>query len=773
MSSATRPTKRFEDHRLLTGAGSFLADIQLPEMLHAAVVRSPHAHALVRGVDISAAKSLTGVVAVVTGQDLIGVLEEISVGALWPDESILVLNAPPQPVLAGGRVCYVGQAVAMVVAESSELARDGLELVQVDYEPLPAILDPFDALKEEVVPMHAELGTNLAMHVEREGGDLDGAFDQADRVIKAHYEVQRVAPAPLENRGVVAHYQPQTDMLTVWDSTQEPHQVLHHVAKALSRPEARLRIIAPDVGGGFGEKGCVFPEEILVPYLAITLGRPIRWLEDRQENMLAFHARGHTVDVEAAVKVDGTILGIKVYIMADLGAYFLSTTYIVPMHAGRRIAGPYKTPAMGVEVLGALTNKPPTGPYRGAGGPEAAYCMERTIDVIARDLELDPVAVRLRNFIPADGFPHETPTGLTYDSGDYQQGLDRVLELGDYRAWREKARQRGPGEPLIGVGLATVVKASGGGGDFLTEVASIHIDSSGNVTAYTGLSPHGQGTETTFALLVSSELGVDPSGVEVLHSDTAMVPTGHGTAASRGTVVGASALYEVLLQAREKLARIAAHFLQCSSEEVAFEQGKVFNRQWPESSLEFSEVAAAAYSEERLPPGVTAGLEFSGSYTLPQTPFAYAAHVAVVEVDPDTGETKILHYAAVHDCGRILNHKLVEGQAHGGISQGVGQAMIEGIVYSPGGQPLTGSLMDYAVPLAEDFPDIVMDTIETPSPLNPLGVKGVGELPTVAAPVAVTNAVMDALAGAGVRHIDTPLTPEKIWRALQTGNRQK
>ena len=768
MTSTGQSLRRFEDHRLLIGAGSFVDDIKLPGMLHTVMIRSPHAHARIQSVAVSEAQGIPGVVAVVTGPDITGALGELPSSGLWDDPSILVMNAKGQPVLATDLVCYVGQTVAMVVADSLEAARDAADLVQVEYETLAPIMDPLEALKDDAVPIHQDLGTNLGMRIFREGGDVDAAFAQADRVVKQHFEVPRLAPAPLENRAVAAQYESQEDLLTVWDSTQEPHLVWRNLAKQLGRPEASVRVIAPDVGGGFGAKGCVYPEEYLVPYLALTLGRPVKWVEERQENMVSVHARGHMVDVEAAIKTDGTILGMKVLIIADLGAYFLSATAAVPLLAGQRIAGPYKTPAMRVEVLSALTNKPSTAPYRGAGGPESAFCMERIVELIARELDLDPVAIRRQNFVPADGFPHETPTGLIYDSGDYEKGLDRVLELADYQAWRDKALERRPDGPLIGVGLATVLKASGGGGDFLTESARVDVDASGRVTVYTGLSPHGQGTETSFAQLANRALGVNPSEVQVLHSDTALFPHGHGTAASRGTVAGGSALYVVLEQARDKLAQIASHLLECPAEDVVFEEGRVRSQQSPGPVLDFSEVAAAAHNEELLPPGVDVGLEFIGSFTLARTPFAFAAHVVVVEVDPDTGEIKIIHYAAVHDCGRIINPMLVEGQVHGAIAQGVGQALTEEMVYSADGQPITGSLMDYALPQASEFPNMILDTIETPSPLNPLGAKGIGELPTVATPVAITNAVMDALASAGVRHLDTPLTPEKIWRALHS-----
>jgi carbon-monoxide dehydrogenase large subunit len=528
-----------------------------------------------------------------------------------------------------------------------------------------------------------------------------------------------------------------------------------------------MRVIAPDVGGGFGEKGCMFPEDVAIPYLSLILSRPVKWVAERQENMLTFHGRGHTVDVEAAVKQDGSILGMHVRIVADLGAYFLSSTPAVPFLAGHRIAGPYRTPAMRVEVLGVFTNKPPTGAYRGAGGPEAAFCMERTVDLIANDLNLDPAEVRRKNFIAPDAFPYQTPTGITYDSGDYERGLDRALELAEYSRWRERARRRqDAAAPLIGIGVATVVKASGAYGDYRTDVAQVIIAPSGQITAYTGVSPHGQGSETTFAQIVADELGVSPAAVQVVHGDTALFPSGGGTGASRGLTVGGSALYAVLQEVRQKLARLASHLLRCTADDIAFQEGRLFNRGNPQQAMTLAEVAAAAYNEKLLPPGVAAGLEFSGTYTLPGNPYAYGAHVAVVEVDRETGEVGFLKYVAVHDCGRIINPKLVEGQMYGGIAQGIGQALAEGMVYTAEGQPLTGTMLDYAVPKALELPDLVLETMETPSPTNPMGVKGIGELPTVAAPVAVANAILDALSHLGVRHIDTPLTTEKIWRAL-------
>jgi aerobic carbon-monoxide dehydrogenase large subunit len=762
-----QPLKRFEDRGLVTGHGSFVDDIQLPDMLYAAVLRSSHAHARIRFIDGSVARSSPGVVAVLTGEDIAGLLRDVPTRAMAGGWEVAEMNAVEQPVLARGKVCYAGQPVAIVVAQTRYQARDAMERIRAEYEPLPPLLDPLEAMQADVPPIHQELGTNVGLRVYHEGGDVASAFSQADRVVQQRYHVQRLAPVPLETRGVAAHYQPQEDFLTVWNSTQAPHRVRRYLAELLNRSEERMRVVAADVGGGFGEKGCMFPEDVVIPYLSLILGRPVKWAGDRQENMLTFHGRGHAVDVEAAVKRDGSILGMRVRIIADLGAYFLLSTPAVPFLASHRVAGPYHIPAMRVEVLGVLTNKPPTGAYRGAGGPEAAFCMERTVDLIAQDLNLDPAMVRRKNFIPPDAFPYTTPTGVTYDSGNYAQGLDRALELAEYRRWREEGqRTRHSDAPRIGVGVATVVKASGAYGDYRTDSARVTIAPTGQITAYTGVSPHGQGSGTTFAQIIADALGVSPTEVQVRHGDTAIFPVGGGTGASRGLTVGGSALYAVLQDARQKLARLASHLLPCPAENLVFQSGHVRNHRNPEQVMPFAALAAAAYDEALLPADLSVGLDFSGTYTLPGNPYAFGAHVAVVEVDRQTGEVSLLQYVAVHDCGRIINPKLVEGQMYGGIVQGLGQALTEGIVYTPEGQPLTGSLLDYAVPKAAAIPHLILETMETLSPTNPLGVKGIGELPTVAAPVAVANAVMDALCLIGVRHIDTPLTPEKIWRAL-------
>jgi len=593
MAYTGQSVRRFEDPRLLTGQGSYVDDIKLPGLLHAAVLRSLHAHANVRSIDASGASRLPGVVAVFTAADIQDLAVEIptrtNTGA---DE----FNPPRHPILASDKVCYVGQAVAVVIAEDPYSAADALEQILVDYETLPAVIDPDQATEEAAIVVHSDLGSNVSLRTLNAGGDLNAAFSQAKHVVRQTYQVQRLAPAPMEPRGLVADYKPEDDLLTVWDSTQHPHEVREHLVHLLGRTESGIRVVAPDVGGGFGEKGCLFPEEVLVPYLAIVLGRPIKWMESRQENMTAFHGRGHSVEVEAAVKSDGTILGIKVNIVADLGAYFLLSTPQVPVLTSHRLTGPYRTPAMSVEVQGVVTNKPPTGAYRGAGGPEAAFCMERTIDLIALDLDMDPAEVRRVNFISSEEFPHETPTGITYDSGEYAAAFSRALELSEYDAWRELSRQQPQdGDTLIGVGLATVVKGSGAKVITLSEHSRVIVDPTGKVTVHTGVSPHGQGTETTFAQITADVLGVTPADVRVLHSDTDILPVGGGTGASRGLIAGGTSLHVVLQEAQQKLAAIAAHLLDCPQEDVVLEGRLAFRKQDPQQSVPLTRLAEAAY----------------------------------------------------------------------------------------------------------------------------------------------------------------------------------
>jgi carbon-monoxide dehydrogenase large subunit len=695
------------------------------------------------------------------------------------ERAVDALHAPEYPLLAHDKVCYVGQPIAVVVAHDPYVASDAVELITVDYEPLVPVLDADTAAQDEAPVIHAAMGTNVAMRLRQRAGDVEGAWAQADHVIRQRYVVQRVVPAPLETRGVLAQYQPQEDLLTVWNATQAPHRVQHFLAHLLQRPVQTVRVIAPDVGGSFGVKDCLFPEDVLIPYLAIRLRRPVKWIEGRREHMLAYHGRGHTLEIEAAVRHDGVLLGIRVDVVADIGAYFLLTTPSAPFNVCRRIIGPYHIPAISIELVGVLTNKTSTGAYRGTGSPEAAFCIERTMDLIAHDLGLDPAEVRRRNFIPPDAFPYQAATGLTYDSGDYAQGLERALELLDYPYWRARARQQQPDEPLIGIGLATFLKSSGAAGDHRVESAEVTITPAGDILVYTGISPHGQGSETSFAQIVADEFGVHPAQVRIRHSDTALFPAGEGTSASRGLIVGGSAVYAVVQEARQHLAHVAAEILACAAEDIGFQNGLAYNRRTPAQHLTLAQLVAATSSkvhsavQGRAVPCADAvaperGLVFSGTYTLPAAPFSFGAHAVVVEVSRETGQVTILRYVGVHDCGRIINPRLVEGQIIGGIAQGLGQALMEDVVYSPEGQPLTGSLLDYALPKAHEVPPLILETLEVPSPTNPLGAKGIGSVSTVPAPAAVANAVLDALAGFGVRHLDMPLTAEKIWRAMHT-----
>ena len=753
-----REISRVEDDRLLRGRGSFVDDIDLDGILHAAVLRSIHPHAGLRSIDASAAFALPGVVMVLTGADLAGKIGNI--GAIRR-EGMGEASIPEHPVLAMDRVRYVGQPVAMVIAETLHTAYDARELIAVDYEPLPALVD-VRAAASDAPPLHERIGSNVVMRATAGAGDVADAFERADRIVSGTYEVPRLVAVPMECRGVIAQHDPESARLTVWTSTQVPHRVKSYLGMLLPQQPLDVRVIAPDVGGGFGRKIEVWPEEVAVCYAAIELGRPVKWIETRSENMVSSHGRGFTADVEAAVQADGHILGMRIRMLADLGAYFLTSSGGPLGNAVQRVAGPYDIPAMDVECLGVTTNKPPTGPYRGAGGPEAAVPIERMLDTIAAALGMDPAELRRVNFIPADSFPYTTATGLTYDSGDFQASFDRALELADYAGVRDRQGASDASGTLTGVGIATVIKASGGKAGVRQSLARVEIDSTGHVGIFTDVSPHGQGTETSFAQIAADVLGVSPEEVTVHHGDTDQLASGNGTTSSRGLAVGGNAVYAALHEARAKITEVAARLLSCPAESVSLAEGRAISSLDSQAAVAFAEAVEAANDG-------TGGrvLVFESSYTLPANPFAFAAHVAVVEVDRGTGSVRLERFVAVHDCGPMINPMIVRGQIQGGITQGLGQAMSEAVVYDGSGLPLTGNLMTYGVPNAEETPSFLLENLETPSPTNPLGIKGIGELPTVAAPVAVANAVADALAQAGLRKLpDMPLTPERLWRAL-------
>ena len=766
MSYIGQPLKRMEDPRLITGSGSYLDDINLPNMLHASFLRSTHAHAVIKSVDTSKARAMPGVVAVLTWEDIAGAVKDIPAAHVELLGDVIV---PEHPALAREKVYYVGQPVAVVVASDRQTARDALQEVEIDYEPLAPMIDPLKAVEGDSQPIHAWLGTNVMTRYSVGRGDLVAAFESADVVVSHSSHVPRLAPAPMEGRALLVHYERERGLLTAWSSTQAPFKLKSHLEKLLSLQGVKVRVVAPDVGGGFGQKVEVWAEDIALGYLAVKLGLPIKWVEDRWENMLSYQARGYWAEVEAACRADGVILGMRLRMVADVGAFALTSTTGTPINAANRFAGPYAIPNMEVEVLSVATNRPPSGPYRGAGAPEGAFFMERTIDLLALELGLDPADIRKRNLIPRDAFPYTTATRLTYDSGDFVTALDRALELADYTEYRHQQQSRGPRDPLIGIGVATAMKGSGGPGK-VTKVSNaiLRLEPSGDVLVYTEVSPHGQGTETVFAQVVADALGVTPEQVRVLHGDTDMLPEGQGTFASRGMAVGGAAVFNGARELRRRLGKVAADLLECADADVVIEDSKVFDRTDPEQAMSFAELSAAAHSGKSETPDAESAVEVSTRFTLPDNAYGFGAHVAVVEVDPETGETRILRYAAVHDCGRAMNPKLLQGQIDGAMAQGLGAAMGEAMVYTPEGQPVTGSFLDYAMPLAEDMPITVMETMETPSDTNPLGVKGIGELPTVVAPVAMANAAVDALRHLGVRHLDAPLTAEKVWRALQS-----
>lgn len=769
--------KRREDPRLITGRATYTDDVQLANLAYVAFVRSPHAHARIRRIDTSRARGAPGVVAVVTGQDLEGKVAGIPTAWLIPNSD---LKTPKHPALAVDTVRYVGDAVAAVVAESRAAAADAAALVDVEYEVLPAIVDQEKATQPGAPQLHPDVPNNIAFRWKVAGGDIDAAFRNAEVTVKQRLINQRLIPNPMETRQVVAQYNAGTGDLTVTMTSQNPHIHRFLLSVILGLPEHRIRVVAPEVGGGFGSKIHCYPEEAVLSYLAMQLGRPMKWSEDRRENYQAtIHGRDHIVDLEVAAKRDGTILGLRGRCYASLGAYLSTASPGIPtiLH-GLMMTGCYKIPALDYEVLGVFTNTTPTDAYRGAGRPEATYAVERMVDLLAAELKMDPVEIRRKNFIPKEAFPYTVASGVTYDSGNYEAALDKALEIVNYRQFRaEQAAARAQGR-YLGIGFSTYVEICGLGPSAvagavgfqggLWESAVVRLHPSGKATVFTGSSPHGQGEETTFAQIVAEELGLPIDDVEVVHGDTARIPMGWGTYGSRTTAVGGTAMVLAARKVKEKARVIAAHLLEVSPEDLDFVNGRFQVKGVPERSKTIQDIALQANLAWNLPKGMEPGLEESSFFDPSNFVYPFGTHIAVVEVDPGTGAVKLLRYVAVDDCGPVINPKIVDGQVHGGVAQGVAQALWEQAVYSADGQLLTGSLMDYAIPTAQSLPSIETARTETPSPVNPLGLKGIGETGTIASTPAVVNAVVDALAPLGVRHIDMPLTPEKIWRLLPT-----
>ena len=760
--------KRTEDPRLITGSSTYVDDLRPPRTAHMAVLRSVYAHARIAHIDHAAALAHPGVIAAYTGEQvrtLIGPLtQEIDGAALG------LRGFTPVPIwpMAADHVRYVGEAVAVVVAADRYIARDALDLIDVAYEPLPAIIDPEAALTPDAPQLYDEVPGNVAYTWRRTHGDADAAFAAADVVIAQRMNNQRLSGVPMEPRAILAQPDPLSGGLLVTASTQNPHGVRKQLAALTHLPETVIRVIAPEVGGGFGVKSGLYPEYAVASVLALHLRRPIKWIESRGESLaVTQHGRGQVADVAVAARTDGEITAVRLRVIADLGAY--PRGLFVPTLTGRMMNGVYRYDNVDLEVTAVYTNTMATGAYRGAGRPEAAYYIERIVDLLARDLGLSPVEIRRRNFIPPTAFPYQTAAGPIYDSGDYDTALTRALALADYDALRaEQARLRDAGR-YLGIGIATTTEVSGAGP---FESANVRVEPGGTVTVATGSSPHGQGEETTFAQIVADELGVAIADVIVVHGDTARTPPGIGTFGSRGLAVGGSALVRALEPVGAKARRIAAHLLEAAPEDIVMHEGRFGVAGTPERSVALKEIAAAAYGQ-RLPPEIETGLESIAFFRPDGAAFPFGADVCVVEVDPETGVIHLRDYFMVSDCGRVISPLLVEGQIHGGLAQGIAQALWEEIVYDANGQLVSGSLMDYAVPTARAFPPFTHDRTETPTAVNPLGAKGIGELATVSAPPATVNAVVDALAPFGIRHLDMPLHSERVWRAIQgTGSSQ-
>jgi len=770
MATATRyigkPLKRKEDPRLIQGLGHYVDDLRLPETHYAAFVRSPYAHAKVRSVDVSKARTAPGVVLALTGADVKGAIGFVPCAAQIPD-----MKSAPRPVLAVDRVRFVGEAVAVIVATDRYAVRDAVDLVEVDYEPLTPVVDPEKAMAKGAPVLHEPYKDNVAYRWELEGGDLKKAFKQADKVIRQRIINQRLIPMAMEPRGVMADYKPGEKQLTVWSSTQIPHLLKTQIAVMLRVPEHSVRVITPEVGGGFGSKMNVYPEEALCGYLAMQLGKPVKWIESRRENFqTTIHGRDQIDDLEIAVKRDGTVLGLRCKVIADLGAYYQLLTPLIPTLTGLMMCGCYKIPAARMEITGVLTNKMSTDAYRGAGRPEATYFVERMMDLVAAELKMDPVEVRRKNFPQPEEFPYATPTGLIYDSANYQRSLDLVLKNSGYTKLRKEQAQLRKKGKLMGIGLSTYVEICAMGPSSAMpaggwESATVRVEPTGNVTVLTGSSPHGQGQETTFAQIAADMLGLEPDEVQVVHGDTAAVPYGIGTFGSRATAVGGTAVYKCLEKLRSKLGQIAGHILGEDPGKLVFRDKKILSKS-SKKSLNFVEAVGAAYVAKTLPPGMEPGLEAVTFFEPTNFTFPFGAHVCVVEVDSETGDVKVVKYVAVDDCGNVINPMLVDGQIHGGIVQAIGQALLEEAVYDENGQLITGELMDYAIPRAADIPWMELSRTVTPSPVNPMGVKGVGEAGTIGATPALINAVVDALSPLGVRHVDLPAKRERIWQLL-------
>jgi len=777
------PVRRREDHRFLTGGGTYTDDINRPGQLYAYILRSPHAHARVAGIDTSAAQRAPGVVAVYGGKDMAA----DGVGGLpcgWQVHSKdgSPMAEPPHPALAVDRVRYVGDQVTVVIAETLAQARDAAELVSVDYAEEPAAIDPAAALQAGAPQVNAEAANNLCYdwHL----GDLaavEAAFAKATRIVKLDLTNNRLVPNAMEPRAAIGEFNRATGEYTLYTTSQNPHVIrLLMGAFVLHIPEARLRVVAPDVGGGFGSKIYHYAEEAIVTWAAGKVHRPVKWTAERSESFMSdAHGRDHVTHVELALDGQAKFLGLKVSTVANMGAYLSTFATSIPTYLyGTLLAGTYTTPAIYVETKAVFTHTVPVDAYRGAGRPEATFLLERIVDLAADEIGMDPVELRRRNFIPNDAYPYQTPVALQYDSGDYGATLELALKAADYQGFEARRREAMTRGKLRGIGVATYIEACGiapsavagalGARAGLYESAELRVHPTGSVSVLTGSHSHGQGHETTFSQLVADGLGIPIESVEIVHGDTGKIPFGMGTYGSRSLAVGGSAIVKAIDKVVAKGRKIAAHLLEAAEADVEFKDGK-FTVAGTDRSKTLGEVALTAYVPHNFPhEELEPGLDETAFYDPKNFTFPSGAHIAEVEIDLETGQAAVVNFTASDDFGRIINPLIVEGQVHGGLAQGIGQALLEGCVYdTQSGQLVTGSYMDYAMPRADDLPTFTLSTNTTLCTHNPLGVKGCGEAGAIGAPAAITNALVDALKPLGVRHLDMPATPEKLWRTIQ------
>ncbi|MCE3241240.1 MAG: xanthine dehydrogenase, molybdenum binding subunit apoprotein [Deltaproteobacteria bacterium] len=754
----------------------YVGDVRLPNMLHAALVRSVHAHARIRDVDVKEALGLDGVVGVWTGREIEGRISPFPESfeihpARWLEGVKPVLQGPRPTALAQGKVHYVGEPVAIVVAEDRARAEDAVDAVAVEYQELPVVADPEESLQPGALLIHEGSKNNVVFGFSIEKGNVDQALAAAPYTLRERFRHHRYCAAPLECRGVLAWVEPKTNILTVWSSTQMPHLVRRQIAAQLDLPEEAVRVIAPDIGGGFGPKVFPYPEEMLVPFLALELGRPVKWIEDRTEHFISTaHGRDQLHDVEMAFDETGRILALRDRFLLDNGAYNpmgLTDAYNTAAH----IQGPYKIPNLSVTGTCVSTNKVPNAPYRGAGRPEAVFVMERAIDIIAARLGLDPATVRRRNFVQPEEMPYHAGIlyrdgePICYDSGNFPETLKRALEAAHYDELRQRQREARQHGRYLGIGIGCYVEGTGVGS---FEGAKVRIDASGQLIIATGATGHGQGHETVYAQIAADLWGVSLDRVRLIEGDTASIPFGCGTFGSRSTVNVGSAIYGASVRVKEKVLRLAAHILEGNPDDLELGEGKVFIRGTPQRSISFGELARAAVPgwASKLPDELEPGLEAIFYFVPPTVTWANAAHVAVIEVDVQTGGIKLLDYIVAHDAGKLINPLLVDGQIHGGVAQGIGAALYEEIVYDPNCQMLSGSFVNYLLPGSMEVPSIKTVHLESPSPLNPLGVKGLGEGGAIAPPAAIANALADALLPLATPVNEIPLTPERVMQIL-------